>query len=47
MKIAKRAIMPTVAGLGLAALLLSAHATQPLKIKVAARERSREKRVAA
>src|ERR1700730_5921347 len=32
MKIAKRTIMPTVAGLGLAALLLSAHATQPLKI---------------
>jgi len=32
MKIAKRTIKPTVAGLGLAALLLSAHATQPLKI---------------
>ena len=32
MKITKRTIMPTVAGLGLAALLLSAHATQPLKI---------------
>ena len=32
MKIAKRTIMPTVAGLGLTALLLSAHATQPLKI---------------
>src|SRR5215468_4334183 len=32
MKIAKRTIKPIVAGLGLAALLLSAHATQPLKI---------------
>ena len=32
MKITKRTIKTTVAGLGLAALLLSAHATQPLKI---------------
>src|SRR5215475_10971446 len=35
MKIAKRTSMPTVAGLGLAALLLSANATQPLKIDFA------------
>jgi len=32
MKINRRTIMSTVAGLGLATLLLSAHATQPLKI---------------